>query len=230
MKFTDRNGNFTSYNSTTGAWTDTLGRTFTSPIGSEAPPSPTTETYFLPGVTGTYKFTWKLLKGASAEDSGLTDFNQALRYRGDRSTRFLTETGIGDPRGLFYSALCCLAGATLFVLSGNELFNPIVLTEIELPTGQKYKFSYDLYGQIERIFYPTGGEEHFKYDFVSPLTRSMTESIDSNLGVTNQKVFESATDPTPYEWSYTAGYSGGGYVVTVNNPDGTRAAKVFVPR
>jgi hypothetical protein len=42
IKFTDRNGNYTSYNDQTGIWTDTLGRTLTTPIGTSAPSEPTT--------------------------------------------------------------------------------------------------------------------------------------------------------------------------------------------
>lgn len=222
-KFTDRNGNYTSYDTQSGAWTDTLGRTLTSPIGSEAPTSPTTQTYSMPGMTGTYKFTWKLLKGSSSSysDSGLTDPTQPLRYRGNAIRQISNgnwewrDTGTYLFRSVFGS----------FVQSGNNLFNPIVLTEIELPTGQKYKFSYDVYGQIERIYYPTGGEEHFTYSFVSPLTSSVGETIASNLGVTDRKVYETANDPTPYEWTYSAGYVDGGYVATVKNPDGTKAQR-----
>jgi len=221
-KFTDRNGNFTSYNSQTGAWTDTLGRTLTAPIGMSAPVSPTTQTYSMPGMTGTYKFTWKQLKGSSAAESGLTDFSQALRYRGDADHQISNGNWAWKSPSLFHSVFGSPAS---FVLAGSDLFNPIVLTEIELLTGQKYKFSYDVFGQIEHISYPTGGEEHFIYSFISPLTPSETETIASNLGVTNRKVYKNSGDPTPYEWTYTAGYSGGGYVATVNNPDGTKAQR-----
>jgi hypothetical protein len=37
IKFTDRNGNYISYNDANGIWTDTLGRTLSAPIGPNAP-------------------------------------------------------------------------------------------------------------------------------------------------------------------------------------------------
>lgn len=220
LRFTDRNGNYTSYDNQSGAWTDTLGRTLAPPIGASAPSSPATQTYSMPGMTGTYKFTWKQLKGDSAIESGLTEFGLPLRYRGD-AVREISNGNwewINQPH-LFSSV------SRSYVQAGPQKFNPIVLTEVELPTGQKYKFSYDVYGQIEHISYPTGGEERFTYSFVSPLTQSFDDVIASNLGVTDRKVYKTTNDTNPYEWTYTAGYSGGSYIVTVNNPDGTKAQR-----
>ncbi|HMS10284.1 MAG TPA: hypothetical protein PKE66_12410, partial [Pyrinomonadaceae bacterium] len=58
-KFTDRNGNFTSYDLGTGIWTDTLGRELAPPIGPTAPAEASTINYSLPGLNGTYKLIWK---------------------------------------------------------------------------------------------------------------------------------------------------------------------------
>ncbi|HKX83022.1 MAG TPA: hypothetical protein VJL58_02285 [Pyrinomonadaceae bacterium] len=62
----------------------TIGQIVCFAIGNSAPTTPTVQTYSMPGMTGTYKFYWKQLKGATAADSGLTDFDQDLRYRGDK--------------------------------------------------------------------------------------------------------------------------------------------------
>lgn len=220
-KFTDRNGNFTSYNDSTGVWTDTLGRTFTAPIGSNEPSSPATLTYTVPGMTGVYRFHWKQLKGSSAAESGLTNFNQDLRYLGDRYGPPVNSNWNVMPVGtfLFHSEF------RSYVFRG-ELFNPVVLTEIELPTGQTYKFSYNLYGLIERITYPTGGEEKFVYDAVAPLTPGGEESVadQANFGVTNRKVHVTAGQGTPYEWNYAATHVAPfGYKVSVTSPDQTRS-------
>lgn len=216
--FTDRNGNYTTYNSSTSQWTDTLGRTLSSPIPETAPTSPTVQTYTLLGMTGQYKFHWKKLKGDTATESALTDFYQDLKYTGDKIAMGNNGNWSVHPSGtyLFTSTF------DSYVKSSLNVFNPIVLAEIELPTGQSYQFSYDVFGQLEQIKYPTGGKELFTYGFISALTPSETDSIISNLGVTDRKLYKTETDTSPYEWTYTAGYVDSKYVTTVNNPDGTK--------
>jgi len=40
--------------------------------------------------------------------------------------------------------------------SGNPLlFNPVVLAEIVLQTGKSYRFTYTVYGEIDKIFLTT---------------------------------------------------------------------------
>ena len=224
VKFTDRNGNYTSYNPTTGVWTDTLGRTLSAPIAPTAPTTPTTAQnpieYSMPGMTGTYKFHWKKLKGDSAAESGLTDFNQNLKYTGDKIA--MGNNGnwtVRDPGTYLFSSTF-----DSYVKSSSTVFNPIVLTQIELPTGQSYKFSYNIYGLIERITYPTGGEEKLTYQVVAPLTQSEPDNVSdqTNFGVTNRKLYVTAGQGTPYEWEYSATHvAPAGYKVSVTNPDGT---------
>ena len=222
-RYTDRNGNYNTFNSTNNTWTDTLGRTLAAPLGLTAPGSPTTQTYTMPGLGGgsnvvTYKLYWKKLKDTSAGESGLTDFGLDLKYEANRASASPTDT----PRTsgfLFtsqYSAWLHDAGA--------PVFNPIVLTDIELPTGQKYKFTYDIYGRIERIYYPTGGEERFTYGVIAPLEPSDDDNVNDqmNFGVTNRKVYQTAGTGTPYEWNYGVNYvAPNGYKVSITNPDDT---------
>src|SRR5207244_3854429 len=47
--------------------------------------------------------------------------------------------------------------------AGAELFNPVVLAEIILPNGQSYKFSYNEFGEIDKVSYPTGGYQRYIY-------------------------------------------------------------------
>ena len=217
-KFTDRNGNFTAFNETNGTWTDTLGRTLSAPFGLDEPTSPTTQTYTMPGMTGTYKFVWKQLKGSSAAESGLTDFNQSLRYRGSAYLSQSPYPWAHHPAGTF------LFGSDADDFVTGEIFNPVVLTEIELPTGQKYKFGYNIFGQIEKIEYPTGGEEKFVYGEVPTLSLSIPSNINdkTNLGVVDRKVLKTSGDTSPYHWTYSADYvEPMGYKITINNPDDT---------
>ncbi|HVE56684.1 MAG TPA: RHS repeat-associated core domain-containing protein [Pyrinomonadaceae bacterium] len=224
-KFSDRNGNFTTYNDTNGSWTDTLGRVLTAPIGLTAPESPVTQTYSMPGMTGTYKFYWKKLKDTTAAESGLTNFNQPLKYWGDKYR-------VGGQYSHYETRE---AGTYLFesvennwVIALDTYFNPVVLTQIELPTGQSYKFGYDVFGRIERMYYPTGGEERFAYSVVPQLSYVDPEDINfqTNFGVTNRKVYQTAGQGTPYEWQYSVSVSTPGeYKVSISNPDNTRAER-----
>ena len=235
-KFTDRNGNFTTYNEPTtgypnGYWTDTLGRTISVPLGLAAPTEPTTaqnpQVYSMPGMTGTYKIHWKKLKDTTAAESGLTDFSQSLKYRGDKYTTNqggYAHIATRDPGTYLFGS-----DYDKWVMAINSVFNPIVLTQIELPTGQSYKFSYDVYGKIEKISYPTGGEEKFEYEVVAQLSGlDQNEDINAqtNFGVKKRQVYETAGQGTPYEWNYNAALvAPNGYKVTVTNPDNTKTER-----
>lgn len=222
LKFSDRNGNFTIYNDVNGTWTDTLGRVLSAPFGLTAPSNPATQTYAMPGMTGIYKFQWKKLKGATAAESALTDFNQILKYPGDKyivNNQFQTR-----------AAGTYLFGSidNKFVVALNDLFNPVVLTKIELPTGQNYQFTYDVYGRIERVSYPTGAEEEFDYSAIPQLSHTEPGDINAqtNFGVINRKVSQTAGQNALYEWTYNASTVAlNGYQVTITNPDGMRAVR-----
>lgn len=230
IKYTDRNGNYISYNEQTGVWTDTMGRTLTAPIGTSAPsaPTPTNEPleYSMPGMTGKYKFHWKRLKGSSEAESGLTNFSQDLRYHGDKLHMTSNGNWASIPAG---SSSLFNSEWDSYVLA-DGLFNPIVLTEIELPTGQSYKFTYDIYGRIERIYYPTGGEERFVYNAIAPLAESLPGNVSdqANFGVTNRKLYPTAGQNTNYEWNYSVTYvAPSGYKISTTSPDGTISQKIL---
>ncbi|MGC2236076.1 MAG: hypothetical protein WA584_07935, partial [Pyrinomonadaceae bacterium] len=250
VKFTDRNGNYTNYygpgsidsNGVThpnGYWKDTLGRNISIPLTPQMPTAPTTaqnpQLYKMPGMTGMYKLQWKRLNGGTQAESALTDINAADHQLKSEGDVYLCYNGSGFPTTCVYPA-----GVALFSGGGNStgprisgsstLFNPVVLTEIELPTGQKYQFKYDIYGRIEKIIYPTGGQETFQYSVVPTL--SVLESNDltglANFGVTNRKVYPTAGQTANYQWTYSGNYVGSqGYQVTINNPDGTRSERLL---
>lgn len=218
IKFTDRNGNFTTYNESNGTWTDTLGRTLSQPFGLSAPTTPTVLTYTMPGMAGNYKFYWKKLKDTTAAESGLSNFNLSLKYPADNANFAPRAAGTY----LFQSDTAPVNKR--YVSDNGQLFNPIVLTAIELPTGQKYEFRYNVFGIIEEIDYPTGGAETFLPLWGLP---SLSDSNDffysqTNSGVIQRKVYETRGQGTPYTWTYNVGsVAPNGYKVIINNPDGT---------
>jgi RHS repeat-associated protein len=235
--YKDRNGNKTTYHNAdaqhpefpNGYWLDTMGKAIGVPLPNKAPITAGIQDYKLPGLNGgwiTYKFNWKQLKGYTAAESGLTDFNQTLRYKGNRY--LAANNPNGNPVWLSRENFIFGSQWGAYVLSQN-IFNPIVLAEIELPTGQKYEFSYDISGKIERIYSPTGGEEHFVYAPIAPLSVSDAEdnvTDQANFGVVDRKVLESSGDTTPYQTTYSATYVAPmGYKVSTTNSDGTKSER-----
>jgi RHS repeat-associated protein len=171
----------------------------------------------MPGMTGSYKFHWKKLKGDTAADSGITDFNWALNYPADNANYSTIAPA------LFSSAPSVMGGQ--YVEGGTVLFNPIVLTEIELPTGQSYKFSYNVFGQIEKTSYPTGGEEKFSYQTVIPLSETPLFYQQANLGVYERRVYETANSGTPLLWRYEIALPQNLYRMDVTAPDLTKTER-----
>jgi hypothetical protein len=235
-RLVDRVGNTNTYHEPTalfpnGYWTDTLGRNLGVPLPRTEPSAPAIQTYTMPGLTGqnpvTYKFYWKKLKDTSATESALTDFNQNLKYLGDRVGAPYPNMPPSRPAEscLFHSDWenWAVHGQTL------PIFNPVLLTAIELPTGQMYKFSYTISGEIDRIYYPTGGQERFEYSTIPALTQQEQPAqsvVEANRGVVNRKVYENATTQTPYQSTYSVMYVyPSGYKITTNNPDGTKSER-----
>ena len=231
----DRNGNQTIYSTPTaghpnGSWTDTLGRVLDAPLPRAAPITAGTQPYTLPGLAGgtlNYQFVWKQLQGATAAASALTDFNQTLVCRG-------TSTGPPNYDGTASSSVNGLFSGYNFSVvvcpSAERLFNPVLLGAVILPDGSQYRFTYNLYGELDRIEYPTGGVEVLVHGPVLPLTLDRGPSqpllyptAKANRGVVNRKVYEFANAGTWQEWSYQTAYASTvGYKVTQTNPDLTR--------
>lgn len=131
--------------------------------------------YSLPGVPGQYSFRWRNLSNA------LTPGSPALRSIADRHLPLPGQpptgpSGSNFPQPTGTSSLFTLAYAddesvmeTLVVgrgQTGGQMFNPVVLTEINLPDGTSYKFTYNIYGEIEKVTHPKGGYERYVYNAV----------------------------------------------------------------
>ena len=193
-QYIDRNGNTLTYNGT--SWTDTLGRTIGLPLpafsttGEQSQASARDEYYSIPGVGGaslTYTFKWRRLVDVR------TDSGQALRPKGDRIVNSCLRVS-----SLFTSPGICGTDEDHRIIS-SAVFNPVVLNQIVLPNGSAYTFTYNIYGEIDKVVYPTGGYEKFTHDQVPTLSADFTSDqigdfyAQANRGVTEQWISADGT-------------------------------------
>ncbi len=219
-QYIDRNGNTLTYSS--GAWTDTLGRTLTPPVPGTKPSAPDDVPVTLPGFNNspiTYVMKWRKLGDVRTVPS------PDLKYKGD------SPTANCNPGGFQSDSLFHSVDAQQKVLQ-QEVFEPIVLSEIVLPNGRSYKFTYNVYGEINHIEYPTGGTEGFAYDEVTPLGGQLDDGTfgQANRGVVSRTVSDGLTSQT---WLYGADATPGVDSNTVAKsvtspalPDGTKTRTV----
>jgi len=193
-QYIDRNGNTLTYNG--ASWTDTLGRTIGLPLpafsttGEQSQASARDEYYSIPGVGGaslTYAFKWRRLVDVR------TDSGQALRPKGDRIVNSCLRVS-----SLFTSPGICGTDEDHRIIS-SEVFNPVVLHQVVLPNGSAYTFTYNIYGEIDKVVYPTGGYEKFTHDQVPALSADFTSDqigdfyAQANRGVTEQWISADGT-------------------------------------
>ena len=199
-----------------GGWTDTMGRSVVSPlntgsnkVGDDTSAVAFNQSFSVPGFNGgtlSYTMKWKKL------DAVLTNPSDTLEYMGDAT--------YGGYCGPFATG----ASPSLFGTNGDEtqvllqtrVFDPVVLSEIDLPNGKSYNFTYNIYGEIDKVVYPTGAYDKFTYDAVAPLNPGLYDFdpffMQTNRGVGSRTQSEDGTTGTEVTWTY-----GGG----VHNPDGT---------
>jgi RHS repeat-associated protein len=206
--FRDRNGNTLTYNRSTKKWTDALGRAIDVPL----PNSPAAQdyTYTIPG--GTYTLKWRNLENV------LTDSNQALRYTGGLCNSIYS----GQSPSLFTSSnmdhLC----------SSTDRFNPVVLWQVVLPNGGTYTFNYNVYGEIDKVAYPTGGYERFNHQQVSTVSYQKPLYAQANRGVVDRWVSPSGSGADEAHWHYETSYIGQTTLkVSTTAPDETRDERLL---
>ncbi len=130
IKFIDRHGNTLTFNSNE-TWSDALGRN----VGLASMPG-------MADTTINYTFTYRSLKVENhPELSALTDFNQPLHHDGNGTWHNTLPT---------YPALFD-SGTSSDRIGPGAIFNPSVLYQIESPDGSKYTFTYNVYGEIDKI-------------------------------------------------------------------------------
>ena len=214
-QYIDRNGNLLTFDSNSSTWTDTLGRSIGVPFRGTAPAAGD-YTYALPGGPS-YTLRWRNLGDV------LTDPTQQLHYKGDAPTSDCT---LGGPQP---NTLFSTLDAQRKILKQNVVFNPVVLWQIELPNiTSKYTFTYNVYGEIEKVVYPTGGSETFGHGVIEPLGGQLDDGTlsQANRGVRARVVSDGITTPQVWHYSFNPGVEPGGVDPatsprSVIGPDGT---------
>jgi RHS repeat-associated protein len=209
--YIDRNGNTLTYHHGSRQWTDTLGRV----IGMPLPMTPVKEDrpYAVPGFGGnpiTYILRWRYLRDPVTNETVFTDDQAQLHYRGNYTCGQQSQER---------SPSLFPAGSIDRICDGG-LFNPVVLSEIVLPTGQSYRFTYNVYGEIDRVYYPTGGTEDFRYAKIAPLSFAQDPYDEGNRGVVERWV-NAGGEALEEHWQYGVS-STSPYVTFTITPDDTR--------
>ncbi len=231
-QYIDRNGNTLNYDGSSRQWTDTLGRQITNPL--PAAPQANVPTYYSPpGFSAPYTFHWKNLGDALTPVNNETPL---LKVAGTEYLPYPNQTptnnsGNNFPQNQSEDSLFRYdvpddadenAQYTLMVGRGqsqNQVFNPVVLAEIVLPNGLSYKFSYNIYGEIDKITYPTGAFEQVSYSALPPFGDVKAPYKQSNRGVTSRKLSADGLGDDFAEWTYSVANN----VTTVTAPDETGA-------
>jgi RHS repeat-associated protein len=220
-QYIDRNGNTLNYNQSTKQWTDTLGRT----VGRPPLATGTTGyvTYTIPGVAGstmTYRLRWRNL-------SEVLTTAAELRYKGDRTWTSQMQT-------LSPSLFSSRPVPDEFVMTEvTARFNPVVLNEVELPNGRRYTFTYNVWGEIDKVVYPTGSYERYVYGAIDGLSASLKRGAyaQGNRGVVDRwiSVKGDGSDEAQNHWQYAATNNNftTPYTVTITAPDETYSKRLL---
>src|SRR5262245_7627317 len=217
-QFIDRNGNTLSYNSTSKQWTDTLGRVISLPPLQNSAPGDFQ--YSLPGFGGTNKiftFRFRFLNDVR------TDPSQPLRYKGDKDCSVDPELTYGQ--SLFTSTPFSEGSAS--VCHGFALFNPVVLWQIILPNNLAYTFTYNIYGEIDKVVLPTGGYQRFNHNSVDCLSTLELPWGEANRGVREYFVSAKGDGTDEVRWQYSAVNEGLKLMTTVIEPTGAKSERLM---
>ena len=238
-QYIDRNGNTLNYNATSRQWTDTLGRVIGMPW--PANPGAGDYTYTLPGVGAssvvyTLKFrslSTALTPGSSAlrplADYYLPDPNSAPTGQAFGNFPQVTQqsalfsSGYADPEETTQSYTYVVGHGQSF----SSLFDPTVLAEISFPNGLSYKFSYNNYGELDKVIAPTGAYQRYQHGIVQSLGVGDFPYHQGSRGLLSRWISANGTGGLDEaQWQYSQGLN----PFTVTAPDGTRnETYVFSP-
>lgn len=109
----------------------------------------------------------------------------------------------------------------------------MVLSEVALPNGQSYKLSYNIYGELDKVIYPTGGYQRYQYGIV-PMLGAANATPPYNTGsrgLTSRWLSAHGTGGSDEsQWLYESflayAYTNG-YTIRVTAPDGSRTETVL---
>ena len=207
--YIDKSGNVQRFIS--NGWVDTLGRNIPHPYVNVSPSSAQDVNYSLPGLgtdTLDFVFKWKKLEDALTSTASLMHSGNCAFHSVPYSPS-LFEGSVNYQ----YTDVC-----------GPEVvFNPVVLNEVVLPNGTSYKFTYNTYGEIDKIAYPTGAYERYLYGAVTGLSYADEPYSQSNRGVTNRWISSDGTSLSEVQWQYSSTYSG----VSTTEPSGIKSERVY---
>lgn len=228
-KFVDQNGNLQVYDPANKTWTDTLGNPHADILPSNWISQEQTvgkQYVNLPGIgtsTLDYEITWTKLEDSFSPELPLAD--RTLSYWTNRlcagSNTPLTSSGndILFSQAEVRTTLCNPVDG-----NGNPVrFNPVVMTQLQLPNEQSYYFKYNRFGEITTIKYPSGGIERFEYGAVAPLSGTGSVTYDqTNRGVKARFIYDSDANLLQ-KWTYSDAHSWSGgqtssYTVTTRGP------------
>ncbi len=219
VQYIDRHGNTLNYNAATKQWTDTLGRTLGFSLNNSIPEGQSSydQVVALPGVDGVvvyYTLRWKMLGDALTIHPGQSQ-PPPLRH-------------LGDYNGTYTPSLFNSFPGVRFIVT--DIFNPVVLSQITLPNGRAYTFTYNPWGEIDKVTMPSGGYHRYQYSQVAPLSRSLEapEYAQGNRGVIKRWISAKGDGSDEIEWNYSAQRTGTPTAVfstTITGPDGSRVER-----
>ena len=224
--FIDRHGNTLTYNAGTRQWTDTLNRVITSPL--PANPVANTDTYFMAKQVGgltesTFTLRWKYLADVLTPDPA-TNQPPPLRYPGNYKCAHNSYQNLSPSltTSSFDTRVCVEQDG-----SGNPLlFNPVVLAEVVLPTGKFYRFTYTVYGEIDKILLTTGATDKFSYGEIPTLSLSKAPYNHINRGVIERRVSKTGSPADESVWTYAV-TSTNPYTVRTTRPDASYTERLI---
>jgi RHS repeat-associated protein len=224
-QYLDRNGNTLNYNASLKQWTDTLGKTFnvlfSFPFSAIAAGD---QQYSLPGINNnslTYTLRWRYLRTPNSNETVLTDPNQELYYAGDSDC---TNFQFNPDRFPAVSPAMFHSNNLRNPICAHTRYNPVVLSEILLPNGTSYRFTYNPWGEIDKFYLPNGGYERYLYAQLPPMSYMKAPFQVTNRGVTDRWISSDGTAATEAHWQYGVedlSYTSGPYATTMTAPDGT---------
>jgi RHS repeat-associated protein len=188
-----------------GQWTDTLGRTTNSlSINAYASQYPAPNPYAMRGVGGqadNYNFVWKPLGQV------LTNPNDAPMYVGAYYADQEIPTNLSQTHAIQEAhpeVMGFLFNTDDMLVGPNDKFNQGVLHQIVLPNGSAYTFTYNKYGEIDKIVYPTGAYERFEYQQMPALGSTSGDYNVTNRGVKYRwvSVKGDGSDEAVNKWEY----------------------------
>jgi RHS repeat-associated protein len=216
VQYIDRNGNVMNFNTRDG-WTDTVGRQIGVSLNNNLESGQESKQQYLtlPGTNGathTYTLVWKNLDKVLSSGGGTSD----LCYFSDFSF----------PGGPTYAPFLFRSYTPDQINGSGRIFNPVVLSEVILPNGQKYSFTYNVYGEIDKIQLPTGGYHTYEYARIPALDNRISLLVygQANRGVIRHSVSESGNASDERTWHYSVNPDAS-YIVTETGPDNARVER-----